>query len=143
MKNAEKVNCAIFTKLAILWIEMFTPTMEQEDASARTRRQAADEINHVMTRFPMILEILGELRAAKVPLPGDSDILHGCERALTSMLGALTRIEPAQGGRRSKSEETALTWLSTNEAPVLIDADQLQRLHQIIESILGIDSEHN
>ena len=143
MKNAEKVNCAKFAELAILGIEMFTPTMEQEDASARTRRQAADEINHVMTRFPMILKILGELRAAKVPLPGDSDIRHGCERALTSMLGSLTRIEPAHGGRRSKSEETALTWLSAEDARALIDADQLQRLHQIIESILGVDSEHN
>lgn len=121
---------------------MFTPTMKNTETFHRTRSQAADEINHAMARFPLIVGVLGKLRETNVPLPGDGDLARGCERALTDILGALTRIEPAAGGRASKTEEAARKWLASNDVTSLIDADQLQRMHQIIDAVLGVDPAH-
>jgi hypothetical protein len=85
----------------------------------------------------MIVEILGELGKARVPFAGDADIRHGCERALTAMLSELARIQPAPSGRASKAEELARSWPLCESAAVLIDPDQLQRIQQFVERILG------
>ena len=122
---------------------MFPMTMKQDDGRSRSRKQAAADINQAMTRFPMIVNVLGQLREAKVPFPGDEDLARGCERAMTSILGALTRIPPAETGGSSKTEEIARGWLSKEGLPELFDADQLQRMHQIIEAVLGADPRHH
>ena len=109
----------------------------------KSRKQSAEEINGAMTRFPLIVEILGELRKSAFPFPGDDDLLHGCERAVTSILVELARIEPAPPGKSSPPEETALNWLNTNSAEHLVNADQLQRMQQFIERILGSPSNHH
>lgn len=90
-----------------------------------------------MERFPLIVQILGELRLHQLPYPGDADIHHGCERALTAMLCELSRIEPAPSGKTSKAEETARSWLGGSAASSLVDADLLQRMQQFIDSILS------
>jgi hypothetical protein len=90
-----------------------------------------------MARFPLILQILGELGQAPVPFPGDDDIRHGCERALTAMLSELARIKIAPAGKPSKAEETAQSWLSSPGSAQLIDADKLQRMQQFIDRILN------
>ncbi|MBC8125978.1 MAG: hypothetical protein H8M99_02365 [Gloeobacteraceae cyanobacterium ES-bin-144] len=90
-----------------------------------------------MTRFPLLVEILGTLSKTSIPFPGDDDIRHGCERALTAMLAELARIEPAPTGRTSKAEDTALGLLHSLEAEKLIHPDQRQRIQQFIERILG------
>lgn len=117
--------------------------MNQNESKERSRRQAAEEINRAMSRFPLIIEVLGELRDTNFPLPGDGDLSRGCERALTSILGALTRIQPGAAGRETKTEEIARNWLSGGEVTRLVDADQLQRMHQVIESVLGADPKHH
>ena len=109
----------------------------------KTRKQSAEAINHAMTRFPLIVEILGELDKAEIPFPGDGDVRHGCERALTAMLAELARIEPAPPGKPSKIEETALNWLQAKAAGRLINPDQLQRIQQFIERILGTHRQHH
>jgi len=81
-----------------------------------------------MARFPLILQILGELGQAPVPFPGDDDIRHGCE---------LARIKIAPAGKPSKAEETAQSWLSSPGSAQLIDADKLQRMQQFIDRILN------
>ncbi len=103
----------------------------------KTRKHSADGINQAMARFPLIVQILAELRRAQMPYPGDEDIRHGCERALTAMLCDLARIENAPAGKPSKAEETAQNWLHNPAAGELIDADKLQRLQQFIDSILN------
>ena len=96
-----------------------------------------------MARFPQIVQILGELGQAQVPFPGDDDIRHGCERALTAMLVELARIEPAEPDKPTKAEETALHWLHSKKAVHRIDVDRLQRFEQFIERILGGPRQHS
>lgn len=103
----------------------------------RTRKQSSEEINRVMERFPLILDILGQLQRGHHSYPGDADIHHGCLRALTGILHELAIIQPAPAGKLSKAEETAQSWLSSPSAAELIDADILQRMQQFIDSILG------
>ena len=112
-------------------------TQTEGSAELGSRRQVAESINLVLGRFPMVVNILGELEKARIPNPGDEDIRHGCERALTSMLSALARIQPAPAGRVSKAEELARNWLHVSSADSLIDPDQLQRIQQFIDRILG------
>jgi hypothetical protein len=120
---------------------MFT-TIESH-SPLRTRQQATEEIGYAMERFPLIVKILGTLGEAEIPMPGDADIRHGCERALTAMLVALARIEPVQPGKPVAGEEAALNQLHGNHAVRLIDSDQLQRMHQFVERILGKTGEHH
>ena len=108
----------------------------------RTRKQSAEEITRVLARFPLIVEILGELGKAEIPLPGDEDIRHGCERALTSMLRELGRLEPAPPGKFSKPEETVLNLMHGKAADRLINPDQFQRIQQFVERILDTRLEH-
>ena len=91
----------------------------------------------------MIVKIYEELGNAEIPFPGDEDIRHGCERALTAMLVELARIEPAPAGKPSKTEEAALNWLQGKSVDHLINADQLQRIQQFIERILGAHLHHH
>lgn len=103
----------------------------------KTRKLTAEEINHALTRFPLVVQVLGELRKAEFPHAGDEDIRHGCERALTSMLVELARIEPAPPGKTSKAEESALGLFHSKAAALLVNTEQLQRIQQFIERILG------
>lgn len=91
----------------------------------------------------MIVGIFEELGKAEVPFPGDEDIRHGCERALTAMLVELARIEPAPPGKPTKIEETALNWLQGKSVDRLVNADQLQRIQQFVERILGTRQVHH
>ena len=89
-----------------------------------------------MARFPLLIQILAELNQDQIPLPGDADIRHGCERALTTMLAELSRIESAPTGKSSKAEEAAQNWLQHPEADKLIDTDKLVRIQLFIDRIL-------
>lgn len=113
------------------------PNQPVSSPSENLRKQSAEEINRAMSRFPLIVRILGELRQTQVPHPGDSDIRHGCERALTSMLSELARIETAPAGKFSKAEEIAQGWFHSPEARQLVDADILQRMQIFIDFILS------
>ena len=99
--------------------------------------QALESVKRAMTRFPLLVKILGELYEVPIPLPGDDDIRHGCERALTSILSELARIESAPSGKRDKSYETTMAWLQDPAARQLIDADKLQRMEVFINCILN------
>jgi hypothetical protein len=90
-----------------------------------------------MARFPLLVQILAELNRDQIPMPGDADIRHGCERALTTMLSELARIEGAPAGKLSKAEEAAQSWLQIPEASKLIDADKLVRMQLFIDRILS------
>ncbi len=90
-----------------------------------------------MARFPLIVRTLEELRRDSVPYPGDDDIRHGCERALTTLLSELARIDSAPAGKSSKEEEIARSWLDHPEASKLIDADKLVRMQLFIDCILN------
>jgi hypothetical protein len=119
---------------------MFT---KPDTTHQKTRKQSTEEINRAMSRFPLIVEILGQLDKSEVPLPGDNDIRHGCQRALTAIMVELARIEPAASGKPSKSEAAALELLNEEESRRLIDADQLQRMQQFIERVLGTYPKHH
>ncbi len=103
----------------------------------KTRKHSADAINRAMARFPLIVEILGQLSEAQVPFPGDDDLHHGCDRTLTTMLAELARVEPAPPGKSSKAEENARGWLKGDKTVRLIDADKLERIQQFIDRVLG------
>lgn len=118
-------------------------TQSDSHPPLKTRKRTAEAINHAMTRFPFIVQILGELRQAEVPYAGDEDIRHGCERALTAILVELARIEPAPPGKAVKAEEAALGLIHSKAAGLLVNADQLQRMQQFIERILGTHPDHH
>lgn len=118
-------------------------TQAESHPPLKTRKQSAEAVVRAMTRFPMIVGIYEELGKAEVPFPGDEDIRHGCERALTAMLVELARIEPAPPGKPTKLEETALGWLHAKSVERLINADQLQRIQQFVERILGTHQFHH
>ena len=102
----------------------------------RSRHEAAEKIHLTMIRFPLILKILRSLSEAEVPLPGDDDIRHGCERALTAILVEIARLDPAAPGKTSPAEETVRSWLDSAEAVELVDGDVLQRMEQFIDCVL-------
>ncbi len=102
----------------------------------KARKHSAEEINRAMARFPLLIRILAELNQDQIPLPGDADIRHGCERALTAMLSELSRIESAPSGKSSKAEEAAHNWLQNPDTSKLIDADKLVRIQLFIDRIL-------
>jgi len=112
-------------------------TKPESHPSLKTRKQSVDAIHHALARFPLVVEILEDLAKAEIPCPGDVDIRHGCERALTAMLAGLAKIDPAPAGKPSKSEESAMTLIHTEAAGRLVHADLLQRIQQFIERILG------
>jgi hypothetical protein len=103
----------------------------------KSRRESAEAINRAMARFPLILEILGELGRTQIPLKGDDDLRHGCDRTLTTVLAELAKIAPAPPGRSCKEVEAAQAWLRDEKVIRLIDADKLQRIQQFIDCILG------
>ena len=109
----------------------------------KTRKHSAEEINRALARFPFLVQILRELGHSQVPLPGDDDIRHGCERALTAMLCELARIDPAPAGKPSKAEETAQAWLCSPGVRGLIDADKLERMQLFIDCILNPSARHH
>lgn len=106
-----------------------------------SRKQSSEEVNRALARFPLILSILGELGDTRLPFPGDDDLRHGCERALTSMLSELARIPPAPAGKPAKAEETAQSWLQDPASRQWIDADKLERMQQFIDAILNPSSQ--
>lgn len=118
-------------------------TQPESPTPLLTRKQSAEAVHRAMTRFPMILEVLEQLGSAAVPFAGDEDIRHGCERALTSILVELARIEPAPAGKPSKIEDSALQLLHSKTAERLINADQLQRIDQLVERALGTHSRNH
>lgn len=103
----------------------------------KNRKHYSEEINRAMHRFPLILQMLGELNREQLPYPGDDDLHHGCQRALTGILCELSRIEAAPAGKSSSAEEIAQNWLNESSANKLIDADILQRMQQFIDCILN------
>lgn len=108
-----------------------------------TRKQSAEAVHRAMMRFPLILEVLEKLGSTGVPYAGDEDIRHGCERALTSILVELARISPASPGKTSKIEESTVQLLHSKTASRLINADQLQRIDQLVERVLGTHSRNH
>lgn len=112
------------------------PNQPLSPTPQKVRKQSAEEINRALTRFPLLIQILAELNKDQIPLPGDADIRHGCERALTTMLAELSRIESAPNGKSSKAEEAAQNWLQHPEADKLIDADKLLRIQLFVDRIL-------
>ena len=109
----------------------------------KTRKRAFDSVNHAMTRFPMILEVLGKIREAEIPFPGDSDIEHGCERALTAILSELAKIKPTSPGESDERIETTLGWIHGDAAERLIQPDLLERFEQFIRRILSGEPDHS
>ncbi len=103
----------------------------------KTGNHAVEEINRAMARFPFLVQILRELDQAQVPCPGDDDIRHGCERALTAMLCELARIDPAPADMPSAAEKTAQAWLDLPGVHGLVDADKLERMQLFIDCILN------
>lgn len=100
------------------------------------REEVARSINQVMERFPLILEILEELSRSHAP--GDEEIRHGCQRAITAMLGALAQINPSEPSSTpmGKEEAAAKTWLAGRMPHSLIDPDQLACFDSFIECLL-------
>lgn len=115
------------------------PNTSATAPSHNLRNPAIEAINRAMARFPLIVRTLRELRGTDIPLPGDDDLRHGCQRALTAILGELSRIPVAPAGKPCKAEEIARNWLHTAAAGELIDADQLQRIQMFIDNILSAD----
>jgi hypothetical protein len=114
-------------------------SIASQPAPQEQRESAAEAVAGVMARFDLILDILGRLNRSDVPAPGDDDLRHGCERALTTMLAKLARMKPAPPGKASKAEKQVRRLFQTEAAGEVIDRDQFERLEQLVNRILGED----
>lgn len=105
--------------------------------SKKTRADHAKDVSRVVARIPLVSEILRTLSRVPMPHPGDGDIRHGCERAMTSILSELAKIDIAPPGALSKPEEQVRRVLENerNESP--IHADLLDRVRQFVDRIFG------
>jgi hypothetical protein len=139
MTIADLVILTDFLKWSYSTPCMFT---KPDSTPSKTRKQSAEAVHHAMTRFPLIVGVLGQLREAEVPFPGDEDIRHGCQRAITAIMVELARIDPAPPGKSTKTEAGIVSMVHDPEAVRLIDADQLQRMEQFIQRILGTETSH-
>jgi hypothetical protein len=109
----------------------------------KNRSHSAQAISRIMTRFPMIVGVLGELGKSPVPLPGDEEIRHGCTRAITAMLADLALVRPAPPGQPSHAELEVLGLLQKHAVTELINADHLERIDQLLHRILGPEAPHH
>lgn len=102
--------------------------------------EAARAINRAMERFPLILENLEELLKSPVPAPGDGEIRHGCERAITAILAALAKIDPptamASAATAGDEEQIARAWLLGELPGRLVDPARFARLNAFIDRLL-------
>ena len=102
--------------------------------------EVAREINRAMERFPLILENLEELSKSLVPAPGDAEIRHGCERAITAILAALAKIDPPIGMPSAipagSEEQIARTWLLGDLPGQLVDPARFACLNDFIDRLL-------
>lgn len=116
---------------------------ELPGATFAAREAVARRINEVMSRFSLILEILEEISKEMVPLAGDSDIRHGCERALTSMLSRVASLDSASpsGAPAGPEEVRAKSWLDGERPARLIDPDRLHGFWSLIHSRLPVEGE--
>lgn len=102
-----------------------------------TRADTVRRVYQAMKRFPMVVSMLETIHQSTVPLPGDAEIQHGCQRALTSMLAELSQIPPAAPGDPTAEESTITGWLTTPHACRLMDPDQLERFQNFLDRILS------
>lgn len=107
-----------------------------------TREDAVQGIAQITRRLPLIVKILEELHDSPIPSPGDDDIRHGCDRALTAMLSALAKMRTAPDGVPSTSEHTVRALLGSHAAHGLVDADKLQRMQIFIDRIFLPEGHH-
>ncbi|MFD0892459.1 hypothetical protein ACFQ5Q_02395 [Luteolibacter ambystomatis] len=68
------------------------------------------------------------------------EIRHGCERGLTAMLAALSRIPPAaiSPAPAGTMEEKAGSWLLGELPRTLVDPGRLARFEQFIRTLLPL-----
>lgn len=102
-----------------------------------SRQQAVEAIDRTLARFPLVTRILGELGRESVPMLGDADLRHGCERALTGMMSGLAKIGRAPAGPAHDREDALRALCHRPDLRALVDADKLERLQQFIDAILG------
>lgn len=102
--------------------------------------EVAREINRAMERFPLILENLEELSKSLLPAPGDAEIRHGCERAITAILAALAKIDPPiampSPMPEGFEEQIARAWLLGELPGRLVDPARFARLSDFIDRLL-------
>lgn len=108
------------------------------EAPISGREKVVRSVNQALTRLDLILSILEKLNESLLSPPGDSDLRHGCERAITSILCALAKIEPAEPsssppGRQEKAVRAALNGERLSR---LIDADRHGCLCSLIDRLL-------
>lgn len=116
---------------------------ELPGATFAAREAIARRINEAMGRFGLILEILEQISGEMIPLAGDSDIRHGCERALTSMLSKVAAVDSASpsGAPAGPEEMRAKSWLDGEKPTRLIDPDRLHGFWSLIHSRLPVTGE--
>lgn len=104
------------------------------------QEEVAREINRAMERFPLILENLDELAKSLVPAPGDAEIRHGCERAITAILAALAKIAPSiamfSAMPAGPEEQIARAWLLGELPSRLVDPARFACLNAFIVRLL-------
>lgn len=112
-------------------------------ANCAAREAVARRINESMSRFGMILGLLEELSKEMIPLAGDSDIRHGCERALTSMLSKVAAMDPAppSAAPPGPEEVRAKTCLDGERTGRLIDPDRLHGFWSLIHNLLPVEED--
>lgn len=101
--------------------------------------QTALTINRYLHRFPLVLDILEEIRASRHV--GDEDLETGSIRAIHSMLERLRKIEPAEIRRNPSStpsvaEQIAGEWLLGKRPRMLLPSPLVEDLESLVCRLL-------
>lgn len=114
------------------------PSFKRPGAAAAAREEVAQRINEAMSRFDLVLGILEELSKDVIPAASDSDIRHGYERALTSMLAEVAALTPAPRSSEppGPEERKAKTRLDDERPARLIDPDRLHIFWSLVHRLL-------
>ncbi len=120
------------------------PRLGKPEATFAAREVAARRISDAMSRFGMLLDILEEISKEIIPSAGDSDIRHGCERALTTILSRVAALDPVPTSILPPGPEEirAKAFLEGERPSRLIDPDRLQGFWSVIHGILPVESDH-
>ncbi len=108
-----------------------SPTITNQ---ANGRQDAVEALNRVLFRLPMVAGILRKINESALPSPGDDELRRGCERAITSILAELARLNPA--GHACDGLKTSDQWLDEKLRNTL-DVVTVERIEQLIARILA------
>ena len=110
------------------------PEIKPDIHPSQDRRDAGEAVSRILHRLPLVADVLQRINEAALPSAGDDELRRGCERAITSILAELARLDPA--GHTHDDTISADQWLDKKLRDSL-DVVTVERIEQLIARVLA------